>query len=82
MPNRLKTFSNYKVKGDKFLKNAKQHFLLPILLEKAKNMPKYDVHAKQHFFMPNPWASEGFFPGQGASKGFSQNYFQGGAQKW
>jgi len=25
------------------------------------------------------WASEGFFPG-GGSKGFSQNFFQGGAK--
>jgi len=43
-------------------------------------MTKYDLHAKQHFFIQNPWASEGFFPGEGASKGFSQNYFQGGAK--
>jgi len=26
-----------------------------------------------------PWASEGFFPG-GASRGFSQNFFQRGAK--
>ena len=28
-----------------------------------------------------PWASEGFFPGE-ASRVFSQNFFQGGGQKW
>jgi len=53
MPNRLKIFSKYQLKGDTFLNMPNNIFLLPTPLNKAKSMPNYDVHAKQHIFMPN-----------------------------
>jgi len=35
--------------------NAKQRFLLPTSLKKAKNMPNYDVHTKPLLKRPNFW---------------------------
>ena len=42
MPNKLKIIYVFESKGDKFLKDAKQHFLLPRPLKTAKNMLNYD----------------------------------------
>jgi len=47
MPNRLKIVSKYKLKTDKFFKNAKQHFFTVNATKKGQK------HAKQHFLMPN-----------------------------
>jgi len=33
-------------------KNAKQHVFVANTPKKAKNMPNYDIHTKQHFLMP------------------------------
>jgi len=54
MLNRLKIIEKFKLKGDKFLKKMPNNvFFLGTPLKMAKNMPSYDVYAKQHFLMPN-----------------------------
>jgi len=41
------------VKADRFEKIPNNIFFQPTPLKTTNNMPKYDVHAKQHFLMPN-----------------------------
>ena len=52
------------------MKNAKNYFIEAKMYKLTES-----VIPRQTMFQP--WASEGFFPG-GTSRGFSQNFFQGG----